>query len=147
MPFDKKLLLNKIKKEFNIEKQKNLIFDFFILEEFLNKNEIKKILKKYFVKFNEIEENVEKEMGIAFMDLKKRLLNNNQFAKSIIKKETEKFENIINKLIKIYNFKFLHKEIFNNNEFIVFNNNNNNNHENKKNYFQNYIKEFENKLN
>ena len=85
-------------------------------------------------------------MGIAFMDLKKRLLNNNQFAKSIIKKETEKFENIINKLIKIYNFKFLHKEIFNNNEFIVFNNNNNN-HENKKNYFQNYIKEFENKLN
>ena len=146
LPFDKKLLINKLKKDLNIEKQKNFDLNYFYLEDFLNKTEIKKILKKYFVKFNEIEENVEKEMGIAFMDLKKRLLNNNQFAKSIIKKQTEKFENIINKLINIYNFKFLHKEIFNNNEFIVFNNNNNN--ESKKNsYFQNYIKEFENKLN
>ena len=147
LPFDKKLLINKLKKDLNIEKQKKFDLNYFYLEDFLNKTEIKKILKKYFVKFNEIEENVEKEMGIAFMDLKKRLLNNNQFAKSIIKKQTEKFENIINKLINIYNFKFLHKEIFNNNEFIVFNNNNNNNESKKNSYFQNYIKEFENKLN
>ena len=161
LPFDKKFLINKLKKDLNIEKKKNnnnnnnnnnnkffdLNVNYFYFENFLNKNEIKKILKNYFVKFYEIEENVEKEMGIAFMDLKKRLLNNNQFAKSIMKRETEKFENIINKLINVYNFKFMHKDIFNSNDFIVFNNNNENKNLKNNFYFQNYIKEFENKLN
>ena len=160
LPFDKKFIINKLKKDLNLKINNNnnnnkisnkffdLNLDLFYFENFLNKIEIKKVLKNYFVKFYEIEENVEKEMGIAFMDLKKRLLNNNQFAKSIMKRETEKFENIINKLINIYNFKFMHKDIFNSNEFIVFNNNNNENKNHKNDfYFQNYVQEFENKLN
>jgi hypothetical protein len=41
----------------------------------------------------------------------------------------------------------MHKDIFNSNDFIVFNNNNENKNLKNNFYFQNYIKEFENKLN